>query len=45
VRRQYCAEEKIPIVLEGLRDEESIAEHHLTPSSARPKFTRSWDDA
>ncbi len=30
-RKQYSAEEKIRIVLEGLRGEESIAKHHATP--------------
>jgi len=39
-RRQYSAEEKIRIVLDGLRGEESVAELCITSHSSQKMFLR-----
>ena len=36
-RRQYSAEEKIRIVLEGLRGEENISERTSPPKASQPR--------
>ena len=40
IRRQYSAEEKIRIVLEGLRGEENISELCRRRASPRPRCLR-----